>query len=48
MKLDIEKNFARNDGLQKSTKKIKVLVGLDSMGYNIFISRQNVKIPKGS
>jgi len=44
---DIEKK-PRDGGLQESTKKIKVLVGLDSMGCNIFISRYNVKIPKGS
>jgi len=43
-----KKNVTRNGGLQKSNKKIKVLVGLDSMGCNIFISRYNVKIPKGS
>jgi len=29
-------------------KKIKVLVGLNSTGCNIFISRFNIKIPKGS
>jgi len=44
----LRKILSRDGDLQKPTKKIKVLVDLDSMGCNIYISRYNVKILKES